>query len=288
MVDIRQEAFFRSGIAALSDLQTSEWRDLFNLLEREQAAFLSREREFRSPEYKWPLDPLHNFTRVWEYPYVYANLGRWRRDLAVQHLPRVVDLGSGVTFFPFAVAKLECHVTCVDIDPICEKDLNRAIELVPQSPGKVDFRMSENVELPFADGEVDAVYCISVLEHVPDFEFTIQEMSRVLGPQGLLILTIDLALGSVGEIRADRYRDLMGKLRQHFQYIAPDVTTHPGDKLDSHSSPFRQLPPKGVAWLKSILRRNVLNPLRGIPSRSSSNYPITVQGFVMCKSGHRE
>jgi ubiquinone/menaquinone biosynthesis C-methylase UbiE len=101
-------------------------------------------------------------------------------------------LGSGVTFFPFSVAKLGYQVTCVDIDPIVDVDIARAARIVDQSPGEVDCRQCDSSHLPFADEEADVVYCISVLEHVSDFENTIDEVFRVLKIGGLFILTMDL------------------------------------------------------------------------------------------------
>lgn len=45
--------FQRSGLAALSDLETPLWRELFACLEREQDLFLAHESGFRSAEYLW-------------------------------------------------------------------------------------------------------------------------------------------------------------------------------------------------------------------------------------------
>lgn len=44
--------------------------------------------------------------------------------------------------------------------------------------------------LPFRGGSFDAVLCTQVLEHVPDPSVAIAEASRVLSPDGRLILTI--------------------------------------------------------------------------------------------------
>ncbi len=111
--------FQRCGLAALSDLASPEHRDSFANLEIEQAAFLDMEAEFRSKEYKWPRDPLHDWARVWEYPYVYYHLAAWMKTLPQDYKPLVADVGSGDTFFPFSIAKLGYQVICTDIDPIC-------------------------------------------------------------------------------------------------------------------------------------------------------------------------
>ncbi len=44
--------------------------------------------------------------------------------------------------------------------------------------------------LPFPDGQFDYVFCIEVLEHVPDPFHALGEFHRALGPGGVLILSI--------------------------------------------------------------------------------------------------
>ena len=143
-----ENPFDRCGTAALSDLQSQVWRELYSRLEVSQADFLSKQHLFRSPGYKWPLDSLHWWSRVWEYPYVYLHLARWRREYAGHNLPKVADIGSGVTFFPFSVARLGFAVVCSDPDPVCSRDLNRARETIEQSPGNVEFRLIGGSSLP--------------------------------------------------------------------------------------------------------------------------------------------
>ena len=71
--------FDRSGHTALSDLKTEEWERLFFILEKEQSTFLNKEKYFSSPEYKWTSAPLHTWSRIWEYPYVYHHLGAYKK-----------------------------------------------------------------------------------------------------------------------------------------------------------------------------------------------------------------
>src|SRR5262249_22624394 len=113
--------FDRGGLAAISDCRNPECQSLFDALAREQSGFLEKESQFRSPEYKWPRDPLRNWSRAWEYPYAYHHLRAFRERWSRPVNPVVVDVGSGVTFFPFSVARLGCDVMCTDIDPVCER-----------------------------------------------------------------------------------------------------------------------------------------------------------------------
>lgn len=251
----------RSGIAALSDLQTAEWRALFRTLEQQQSEFLSREAEFRSPSYRWARDPLHTWSRVWEYPYVYYHLAKWRSGWKGERIPHVVDVGSGVTFFPFAVANLQCKVTCTDVDPICQVDLSRASRAVPHS-GSVDFRLATGSELSFEDGEADAVYCVSVLEHIPHFEATIAEIARILRPDGMAVLTIDLDINGTSAISVSRHKDLVACLREYFDVLALERSTHVADQLTSRTGPYPMKPSSRAerAW---FLAKQRIKPLLG-------------------------
>jgi len=275
--------FNRSGLAALSDFQTPEWRELFSLLEHEQTTFLAQESRFRSPVYKWPRDPLHNWSRVWEYPYVYHHVKCWCSKLRREGVPRVLDVGSGVTFFPFSVARLGYHVICADIDPVCEIDLSRAAQYVPHKPGRVDFRLITGATLPFSDEEADVMYCISVLEHIHTFENTISEMVRILKPGGLLLLTIDLDLKGNSEMGIEGYKLLTAKLQQSFDYLYPEVTTHPADLLHSGIGLYANKKPKGLELARFILKQRIAKPLLGKKPCRLVPFHLAVQGFALQK-----
>ena len=96
--------FERSGYASLDDFEAESWKSTFSKLERLQEKFLSNESDFRSEDYTWPRDALHSWSRVWEYPYVFANLKSWQAHMLGSGLLKVLDFGSGVTFLPFALA----------------------------------------------------------------------------------------------------------------------------------------------------------------------------------------
>jgi SAM-dependent methyltransferase len=278
--ECNSHVFNRSGLAPVSDLQTHEWRQTFEFMEKEQETFLKEEHYFRSPEYKWPRDPLHTWSRIWEYPYVYHHLNALRGHSTPNALPRVVDFGSGVTFLPFSLAHMGYHVICIDADPVCGRDMGHAIEHVPQSPGKVEFRQTDGTTIPLPDGEVSALYSISVLEHIPAFENTIREMARVLTPCGLLLLTVDIDLGGESQIGIDEFRLMKRVLSKYFEYQYPETTIHPLDVLNSRVGPYRESGPQGLHFFQSLLKNYIAKPLLGKKPRHWVPF-LAVNGFVL-------
>ncbi|MDX9746412.1 MAG: class I SAM-dependent methyltransferase [Syntrophales bacterium] len=281
--------FNRSGLAALSDLNTPEHNEIFCKLEKKQRAFLDKESDFRSKEYKWPRDPLHNWSRVWEYPYVYYHFASLLNTLPAGSRPVVADIGSGVTFFPFSLAKLGYQVVCTDIDRICERDLNLARECVSHSPGTVEFRSIEDSGIPFGDAECDAVYCISVIEHIPDFENTVTEMARILKPGGLCLITCDINLRRDDEyqLNQDQYARFMSVIDKAFIRIWPERTVHPVNVLTTMNSPYPLAYSKpGVAGMSlRLIKQKVLKPLLGRkPGRVITAPPlVAVMGVALRK-----
>jgi SAM-dependent methyltransferase len=274
--------FDRSGLAALSDFETPEWQALFSTLEKQQEEFLAMERQFRSAEYKWPRDPLHTWSRVWEYPYAYHHLESTRRQWTAPSLPRAVDVGSGVTFFPFSVARLGFHVTCTDTDPVCADDIPKAGRVMPHGPGKVEFRLSEGVNLPFQDNEVDVVFCISVLEHISNFENTISEMARILRRGGLFVLTIDLDLRGDTEIGVEKHKKLLDELHRYFEMEHAERTIHPADLLNTCNGPCPWKTPVGFDRFWFLFKQR-LKPVLGKKPHLLLPFFLTVHGLSMIK-----
>ena len=99
----------------------------------------------------------------------------------------VVDLGSGAGIDSLIAAKKvgpEGRVIGVDMTPAMLEKARQAAEEAGLS--NVEFREGYAEELPVADGWADAVISNGVLNLVPDKAAALQEMSRVLGPDGRL------------------------------------------------------------------------------------------------------
>jgi SAM-dependent methyltransferase len=273
--------FDRSGLASVDAFESPDWRRTFELLEGVQSDFLARESEFRSGSYAWERDPLHGWSRSWEYPYHYYHLSRWRQA-EPSKAPTVVDLGSGVTFFPFAVARTGSAVVCVDPDPVAKAEVEKAAAVVSAAPGSVTFAAGDCAAIPLPDSSADAVYCISVLEHVDAPERAVPEVARILKAGGLFVLTIDIDLRGNMAIGPDKFDELMGLLRQQFEWASPETTVHPRRMLDCFRGPYarthqRQVP--GIMWRSAdgMLRPIVGGPIAADPMQ------LTVYAAVLRK-----
>lgn len=273
----------KCGLALLSDLDDDYVNELFSYLEIEQQTFLDLQYKFRSTEYKWPLDPLHTWSRIWEYPYVYHHLTKWQQDISGAEKLIVADIGSGVTFFPFTLARQGFDITCVDIDPVCRNDLERAIQVVPCSPGDVTFRLSEGGRLPFKDNELDVAYSVSVIEHLPEVTGFVHELCRVLKSGGLLVATIDLDLRGDQSISVEDHCYLMEELDKRFEKVMPYRAVHPANILDSNKGPFARKQRVGAEQIWFALKNDIVKPLlRRLPNHPTPYY-LAVEGMVLRK-----
>lgn len=200
-------AALHAGVPTFTDLETVQASGLFRELEGASREWLNRNAELLEPyARKWVADPLHQWSRRWEYPFVLARLEGLEGD-------SFLDGGSGFTFFPFVVAqRLRANrVICVDSD-----DLSRLYhEAIADGP--VEFRRGDLRRLPLRDAEVSAAYSVSVLEHIGDFDPIVDELHRVLAPGGLLIVTFDLSLDGLSDIPLDHAEELIAKLSKRFE-----------------------------------------------------------------------
>jgi SAM-dependent methyltransferase len=161
---------------------------------------------------RWVTNPFQQWSRRWEYVYVAQRLSEWLADRSGPH--RVVDAGSGFTFFPFYL--MEAHdslsIDCFDFDPVAGEALEEASEMLGQGPG---FYIEDLEGLSQADESVDAVYSVSVIEHTPNPRAVIDEVNRVLRPGGLFVCTFDISF----ESRSPMYTRRVERLVKHIEDV---------------------------------------------------------------------
>ncbi len=66
----------------------------------------------------------------------------------------------------------------------------QGIDIAPEFAGPDVLIQDISRGIPFADGAYDFVFCIEVLEHVPNPFGTLTEVNRVLRPGGVLVLSV--------------------------------------------------------------------------------------------------
>jgi len=229
-----KESLNYSGIASIQDFQTETWNKIFDDMQKYQKLFLAKENEFRSNDYKWPGDALNNWSRVWEYPYVFFHLKQLVESHNVGN--KLLDVGSGVTFFTTFLAENGFNITATDIDPIAEKDLKKAIGIIKPKNGKANFKLCTEDSLPFNDSEFDIVTSVSVIEHVTDLEKNISEINRVLKPGGYFVLTFDLDLSGLHELKPAQYDEFIDILEKYFNFHIHNEIIHPNYNLTPKNS----------------------------------------------------
>jgi SAM-dependent methyltransferase len=117
-------------------------------------------------------------SKYWEYPWALE-----RAQLAPG--ARVLDAGCGASIFPIYLAAQGYQVSAIDLAPPIGLDAQHGLH--------VDYRQGDITALPWPDVYFDAVFCISVIEHLGHerVKTALAELRRVLRPGGRLLLTTD-------------------------------------------------------------------------------------------------
>jgi 2-polyprenyl-3-methyl-5-hydroxy-6-metoxy-1,4-benzoquinol methylase len=96
---------------------------------------------------------------------------------------RVLDAGCGMGYGSAILAEAgAAQVTGVDISA-------PAIEAARATAGGAAFEVGDIASLPLSDNSVDLVVCLETIEHVEEPERALDELARVLVPEGLLVLS---------------------------------------------------------------------------------------------------
>jgi SAM-dependent methyltransferase len=126
-------------------------------------------------------------SKRWEYP--------WALECAaLQAKSRILDAGCGSSIFPIFMATEGYRVAACDLSLPANLDRLHGVN--------VDYVQGNLTALPFADGSFDAVFCISVIEHLSEhaMHWGLAELRRVLRRGCKLLLTTDFYEDSSAEV----------------------------------------------------------------------------------------
>ncbi len=247
-----------AGIPTVREYQSLIASPEFAELERFSSRFIaSNRRALADYSRRWVPDPLHQWSRQWEYPFVLAGL---------EALPqgggpdgpgslRVLDAGSGVTFFPFLLAERfpGASVCC------CDRDESLAATYSAIAPGagsRVSFEVAGLDALPYPDRSFDAVYCISVLEHTGNYPAILDQFHRVLRPGGILALTFDVSLDGRADVSPAAAQELLEHVDRRFRRARDEAVVPLARQLERPdpltTEHARRTRPELLPWRRSL------------------------------------
>lgn len=100
---------------------------------------------------------------------------------------KVIDIGAGGC--PHREKFNHCEYFTQDFVQLSDSQIQNQ-----EGYGKIDF-VSDILDIPVPDKSYDVILCSEVIEHVPDPISAIKEMSRILKPGGVLLITAPLQSG---------------------------------------------------------------------------------------------
>jgi 2-polyprenyl-3-methyl-5-hydroxy-6-metoxy-1,4-benzoquinol methylase len=151
----------------------------------------------------------------------------------VQKGMTVLDAGAGRGFLQYYLARLGVNIHSIDVSPLESKFIRKLHAIayqmkipIKQNPYRVtkklqrrykthlEYRFESVSALSYPDNFFDQVFSMSVLEHLDaaTLRSGLREMSRVLKPRGLLVLTIDYNPSTSEEKFGFNIQDMLDKI----------------------------------------------------------------------------
>lgn len=148
----------------------------------------------------------------------------------------LLDAGCGNGRILHALQTIFPSIQCsgIDISP----------KMLSYCSSSIHTQVANCESIPHKDNSFDAVICVEVLEHVLEIEPSIQEMTRVLKPGGVIII-IDKNIEKLGSLRIEKWEQWFSKeqiknlLEKDFQQINATFIQH--DQLEEPDEIF-------IAW----------------------------------------
>jgi SAM-dependent methyltransferase len=155
---------------------------------------------------------------------------------------RILDLGCGFGRHAYEAARRGAHVVALDAghDEVVGVASTFAAMLeageISNERTKAGVVQGDALALPFADGTFDRVICSEVLEHIPDDEGAMRELSRVLRSGGTMAITVPrFGPELINWALSDEYHNVPGGHIRIYRYsVITDRLEKAGLKVKGH------------------------------------------------------
>jgi 2-polyprenyl-3-methyl-5-hydroxy-6-metoxy-1,4-benzoquinol methylase len=104
----------------------------------------------------------------------------------------VLDAGCGLGRHLRHLARIpKLNIYGIDKNTWALRETGKSMEAMPDALSKEYLVSIADInKLPFSDASFDCIICSEVLEHIPDHKKAIQELDRILKPQGTLVVSV--------------------------------------------------------------------------------------------------
>jgi len=109
--------------------------------------------------------------------------------LEIKNGDKILDFGTGTGFLAFTLAKKYSKCSVVGLDIVSETLKRNRLSALEQGVDNLEFIDFDGMTLPFENYVFDWVITRYVLHHVPDIQYTFNEVSRILKPDGYFFLS---------------------------------------------------------------------------------------------------
>jgi len=208
----------RTGVPLISELEALQGAQPYRDHLKFNSQFLARHgAALKKYGRHWGMDPFKLWSRRWEYPFTAGRIIDFCEHRPGEASIKILDAGSGVTYFPYFICSkiLRAQFICCDYDASYH-DIFRDVNANESQPPRVTFTEAMLQKLPFDSESLDAICCISVLEHTDNYGEIIDEFCRVLKPGGAFVLTFDLSLDGRFTLPKKTAAELLEKLKTKF------------------------------------------------------------------------
>lgn len=193
--DSEQKAFSR--YAELTEISLANFRKINEILNNINSKYgLTDHSELNKTRFPWSQEyltyPQFYASRLWEYPWAIL-------QSQLEPGMKCADVGCGESPFTIYLKEIAgCHVLGFDPDIHSEENNDNfgVSELFIKKSG-LDITKSSIDSIESKNDQFDRVFCLSVIEHISDYNLRakgMREIARILKPGGLAIISVDVNL----------------------------------------------------------------------------------------------